>query len=263
MSGGLEVNLEYMAAHISDFITDEYFFESFELEDIKNIMKNSNFNTNDFTFLIELSYHTIKAHKLYLCARKANVCVQNMEDVILILKSIRKNMKLRVLNSIIDYLDREKKSLGCQEKVQKLQSQITQLNEIYNQSLVIPRITELKKSNEFNDIYNFLDQLSSLENNQMLSRACDEGLWKKKDPKFWYNHSMNVLNTACERGNLRLVKSLIECGCMSDNDEISPLNYAIENGKPEIAQYLISAGVNKEAKNKNGETPVFQALENG
>ncbi|EAX96623.1 hypothetical protein TVAG_148980 [Trichomonas vaginalis G3] len=67
MSQGIIQNYEYIASHISDYIKEGNFFDVFESEDIKKIMKISNLTANDFITLLKQSSHTIKGYKLYAC----------------------------------------------------------------------------------------------------------------------------------------------------------------------------------------------------
>ncbi|EAY05829.1 hypothetical protein TVAG_202870 [Trichomonas vaginalis G3] len=96
------------------------------------------------------------------------------------------------------------------------------------------KITELKKSDDFETIYKFLDELSSKGNLGAISKPCEEGLWKSIAPKkYQFDMEKNVLHVASENGNLRLVKSLIECGCDKETKIQSgwtPLLFASKNG---------------------------------
>ncbi|EAX96389.1 hypothetical protein TVAG_276740 [Trichomonas vaginalis G3] len=58
----------------------------------------------------------------------------------------------------------------------------------------------------------------------MIQKASEEGLWEKKTKKYTKN---NVLHIACKKGNLGLVKSLINCNKEAkDNNGYTPLIYA-------------------------------------
>ncbi|EAY22147.1 hypothetical protein TVAG_093210 [Trichomonas vaginalis G3] len=289
MSKDIIQNYEDIASRISDYIKEGNFFYIFEIEDIKKIMKNSNFTANDFVTLIEQSHHTIKANELYICTRNTNIHIQSFEDVISTLKSVKKYMKLGILNGIIDFLDQKAKEMSdSTEKIQKLQtelnkiqkqkqksdneikslqSQLNQINETTNQEAFLEKISELKKSDDFESIYNFFEELSSQGNQTIISKACEEGLWKKMTPKdSKYDESRNVLHEACKKGNLKLVKSLIECGCDKETRsyyDFTPLICASREGHLEVVKYLISIGADKEAKDSNGCTPLIQASNSG
>ena len=101
----------------------------------------------------------------------------------------------------------------------------------------------------------------------MMSKSCKEGLWKKLTPKKnQYDSEKNVLHVASEKGNLRLVKSLIECSCDKETRDYykwTPLIYASSRGHLEVVKYLVSVGANKEAKSRGGYTPLILAPQNG
>ena len=93
-------------------------------------------------------------------------------------------------------------------------------------------------------------------------RACEEGLWKKLNRSGLPFIRGNVLHEACERGNLRLVKSLIECGCDKeslDSHERTPLIIAARSGHLEIVNYLVYVGANLEANDEFQYTPLLAA----
>ncbi|EAX92886.1 hypothetical protein TVAG_467330 [Trichomonas vaginalis G3] len=100
----LELNYESIAAHIKDYIDGDKFFNTFETQDIEKILKISQLSANDFITLLKQSRSTINANKLYECTRATNVSVQNLEEVVAILKSVKKYMKLRIFDGIIDVL---------------------------------------------------------------------------------------------------------------------------------------------------------------
>ncbi|EAY17632.1 hypothetical protein TVAG_235140 [Trichomonas vaginalis G3] len=94
-------------------------------------------------------------------------------------------------------------------------------------------------------------------------KACEEKLWKKQ---YYFYSGTNVLHYASLQGNLRLVKSLIECGCDKEIKSKfggTALYWASENDHLEVVQYLISVGANKEAKSNDGSTPLIEATFNG
>lgn len=131
MSQGIIHNFEYIAAHVSDYIDENKLFDVFEINDIKEILKKSNLTSKDFISLLKQSHHTIKSNQLYLCARNTKVTIQNFEEVIPILKSIRKYMKMSILDGVIDILNQTKNEIhGYTEKIEKLQ---TELNTMQNQ----------------------------------------------------------------------------------------------------------------------------------
>ncbi|EAY20386.1 hypothetical protein TVAG_109980 [Trichomonas vaginalis G3] len=265
MSQGIIQNFEYIAAHICDYIKENNFFDVFEIEDIKKILKISNLTTNDFIALVQQSHQTIKANELYICIRNTNISIQNMEDVISVLKSLKKYMKLEMLNGVIDFLDHKEKETSDQNEINEENARLrAEIDEDDNkQKEIISKIAELKNSDDFERVYNFLDELSSQENQKMMLRACEEGLWKKKISSGSLNRAeRNILLMACQRGNLKLVKSLIEYGCdkdMQDKYKATPIILASWNPNPEIVKFLISVGANKEAKDNMGRTALIWA----
>ena len=103
MSQSISLNFEYIGAHIDDYIRNENLFDTFDLEDIKTIMKYSKLTTTQFISLLKQSSPTISANKLYKCTRNAKVTIQNIDEVFSILKSVKKYMKFKVFDGIIDF----------------------------------------------------------------------------------------------------------------------------------------------------------------
>ncbi|EAX88250.1 hypothetical protein TVAG_088980 [Trichomonas vaginalis G3] len=66
---------------------------------------SSKLHSDDFIAILEQSSSTIKANKLYDCVRNAKVEINSLEEVISTLKSVRKYMKLRLLDGIINVLE--------------------------------------------------------------------------------------------------------------------------------------------------------------
>ncbi|EAY20742.1 hypothetical protein TVAG_391260 [Trichomonas vaginalis G3] len=193
-------------------------------------------------------------------------------------------MKLQILDSIIDILDHVQNDISnSTNKSEKPQSDFNQVpkeivkenTEQEMQSIKSPiqenqenefpiefldKISKLKNSYFTYEIYKFFDEISEKGNQKMMLKAIEEGLHEKIFD--WGN----VLHHASEKGNLRLVKSLIECGCDKEAEGIwgyTPLLYASWKGHLEVAKYLISIGANIEAKEDKGETPLYIASENG
>ncbi|EAX97142.1 hypothetical protein TVAG_469160 [Trichomonas vaginalis G3] len=131
MSDSLTINYEYTADHINDYVQAETFFHLFDVEDIPKILKNLKFSANDFVTLIMQSHNTITSSELYICTRKANVSVKNLDEVISTLKSVKTYMKLGVLNGIVDFLDNTEKEISdTTEKIQKLQEELIEAKKI-------------------------------------------------------------------------------------------------------------------------------------
>ncbi|EAX89079.1 hypothetical protein TVAG_261240 [Trichomonas vaginalis G3] len=271
----MNLNFEYIAAHISDYIQNENFFDTFEIGDIKTIMKYSRLTVDEYVSLLKQSSSTTNATKLYICTRKANVTIQNLEEVVSILKFVKKYMKFNIFDGIIDIINQNDKDLRdsteeinkLRTELKKLQNQIhntakettvSRVNGDYNNSKdFLTKISELKETSDIYSVYNFLEDISVKGNREMITKACEEGILKKTD-----RNEKNALHLASAKGNLNLVKFQIECGCdkeAKDKNGWTPLIYASENGQLEVVKYLISVGVDKEANYKNGWTPLIYA----
>ncbi|EAY07708.1 hypothetical protein TVAG_117890 [Trichomonas vaginalis G3] len=276
----MNLNFEYIAAHISDYIQNENFFDTFDIRDIKTIMKYSHLTVDEYITLLKQSSPTLTAKELYISTRKANVTIQNFEEVVSILKFVKKYMKFNIFDGMIDFIkENDKRLLDSTEEIKKLQTEIqtlqnqiqnaakettaTRINEYHSFSReFLTKISSLKESDDFDSVYKFFEELSSEGNREMILKACEEGLWLKKTKKY----QENVLHVASEKGNLNLVKSLIECDCdkeAKDNDGYTPLICASWNGHLEVVKYLISNGADKEAKDNDGWTPLIWASSNG
>ncbi|EAY22046.1 ankyrin repeat protein, putative [Trichomonas vaginalis G3] len=270
MSQGITLNFEYIGAHIDEYIRNENLFDTFDHEDIKTIMKYSKLTTTQFISLLKQSSPTINANKLYKCTRNANVIIQNIDEVFSVLKSVKKYMKFNIFDGIIDFLEVNgnevrKSAEGItklQEQNQSIQIEQNQTQENINHSqYLLTKISSLKATNDFDSVYQFFEELSSQGNREIISKACEEGLWKKTT-----KYGENVLHVASDKRNLNLVKSLIEYGCdkeTKDDDGNTPLISASENGHLEVVKYLISVGADKEAKTKNGWTSLIKASNYG
>ena len=85
----MDLNFEYIGAHIDDYIKNENLFDTFEIDNIERIMKYSRLTTDQYNALLKHSHSTINSKKLYTCTRKANVTIQNFKEAISILKSVK------------------------------------------------------------------------------------------------------------------------------------------------------------------------------
>ncbi|EAY01499.1 hypothetical protein TVAG_107580 [Trichomonas vaginalis G3] len=261
----MNLDFEYIAAHISDYIKNENFFDTFEIGDIKTIMKYSQLTADQYVTLLKQSSSTIDAKALYVCTRKTNVTIQNVEEIVSILNSLKKYMKFNIFDGIIDVLNQREKIISdFTTAINRFQNQ-SQTNENNNHSRdILTKIAELKNSNDFDSVYKFFDELSEQGNQEMMLKSYEEELWKKTMPKKDDAKSeKNVFHAACEKGNLKLVKSLIECGCDKEANDNNygntPLIWASGNGNLEVVKYLISIGANKEARDKDGNAPLSWA----
>ncbi|EAX90945.1 hypothetical protein TVAG_002180 [Trichomonas vaginalis G3] len=86
MSQGIVLNYEYIGSHIKDYIEADNLFSTFEVEDIKSIMKFPNLTPDDFNSLLVQSCSVISACELYTCTRNANISINNIQDAISTLK---------------------------------------------------------------------------------------------------------------------------------------------------------------------------------
>lgn len=92
----------------------------------------------------------------------------------------------------------------------------------------------------------------------MIYKACEAGLHEKRGVD-----GRNILHLASEKGNIRLVRYIIEIGCGMETMDFrgwTPLICAAYNGHHELVKYLISVGANLEASNLIGWTPLFYAV---
>ncbi|EAX87938.1 hypothetical protein TVAG_349000 [Trichomonas vaginalis G3] len=232
MSQGIVRNYEYIGSHIKDYIEENNLFSTFEVEDIKSIMKFANLTPDDFNSLLVKSHSVISARKLYICTRNANISINNLQDAISTLKSVQKYMKMRIFKGIIGILEQLQKDQSITtNKIEKHQADLNLIqkekenNEKEIQTLhsqhkekegnnlpkeFLSEISKLKDSEDFDQIYEFFEEISEKGNQKMMQKACEEELWKKQNSDFF---GQNVLHYASSQGNLRLVKSLIECGC--------------------------------------------------
>ena len=99
----MNLNFEYIGAHISDYIKNENFFDTFKIGDIKTIMKYSHLTADQYVTLLKQSHSTINAKELYICTRNANVTIQNFEEIVSILKSVKEYMKFNIFDGIINF----------------------------------------------------------------------------------------------------------------------------------------------------------------
>jgi len=70
------------------------------------------------------------------------------------------------------------------------------------------------------------------------------------------------LHKAAKKGSLEKVRAFLTNGekiDVKDKSEMTHLYYAAVGGHKDICEYLISQGVDIEARDKNGRTPIFEA----
>ncbi|EAX90254.1 ankyrin repeat protein, putative [Trichomonas vaginalis G3] len=286
MSGDeLVQNYDYIAANIKDYIEDDKLVSIFELDDVKIILEGANLASNDFITLMDQYSSRITTQELYKTLRNANVSIEDDQEVISTLVALKKYMKLGALDGIINYLNQKPKEVADSSKrISELENSIsriqTELNDIRNHSQpkedelppapkpqtarknvsgivvmteenerenIINIIAGYKNSNDFESIYNFMNDLSENGNQEMLKKACEKGLNEKKEKE----NGNNVFIEACDRGNLQLVRNLFACGCNKEsknNIGQTPLIRALRLGHLDVVKYLVSVGANIEAK---------------
>ncbi|EAX96390.1 hypothetical protein TVAG_276750 [Trichomonas vaginalis G3] len=148
----MNLNYECIAAHISDYITLENFFDTFDIEDIKKIMKYSKLTADQYITLLKQSHTTISANKLYIFTRNAHVIIQNMEEFISTLKSIKKYMKFKIFNGIIGILDeKEKEPHDSREEIQKHQEELKEIQDQIQNSAKEAYVNQLTKTTVFRE----------------------------------------------------------------------------------------------------------------
>ncbi|EAY05997.1 hypothetical protein TVAG_124220 [Trichomonas vaginalis G3] len=120
------------------------------------------------------------------------ITIQNYEEAVSILKSVRKYMKFHVFGVLIDFLNQNDKCLReSTEEIKKLQTEIktlqnqiqnaakaTAINESHNYPKdYLTKISSLKETKGFDSVYQLFEELSSNGNQEMISKAGKEGLW--------------------------------------------------------------------------------------
>lgn len=277
-------NFEYIASHIHEYIEQENLFNIFDETDIKTILKSTKLTPKNYNSLLQQGNDKFSVSKLYKLTQDASVCMNDYQDIVSVLNSMKSYFKIRLLDNILDTLEQINKhnnellnsvleqNESNLQKISKLEHEIEHLqNEVKRKDAeisclnehkehkkeILSKISSLKTTNDFESIYKFYNDLCKEGNQKMIKKACDEGLLEKKTKE-----GGNVLHQASYRGDLSLVKSLIECGVDKNakNDfGNSPLIIASWRGHLEIVKYLISIGCDKEAKNNKSSTAMIRA----
>lgn len=263
-------NSEFIVSSIREYINNGMFFDIFEIADMKDIFKSNKLSAENFVALLKDGMKRVSTSKLYRYFRNITSSITNIQDAIIILKAMKKCLKLKVLNDIIKLIEQnyntnndfEKRINNLEESVQKLREENEDLKRIsHSNDFLKSYLSQYKKSKDFDLIYKFFENLSEKGNQIVMKKSCKEKISEKKN-----NNGDTVVRVAIEKGNLNLVKSLIECGCnkSSKNKYGSDLLIiASYNGKLDIVKYLISIGFDKETKNKLGYTPLTCAANQG
>ena len=278
MEDSQEKCFEYFGTHIKDYIKGNKLFQVFDIDGIELIFKHAKFNVNDYISLLEQSYSTNHSGKLSAVALKASVSMNNFEEVISTLKSIRQCLNLRFFAGLIDFLyqteneliEKTKQIADYKKSVNNL---IQNLRNDTNCNLVkknsdefdysmdfLLKIIELRALRNYEQTYKFLSELSEEGDKTKFSKACEAGLCQiERINKSFKNY---ILEDASEKGNLKLVKLLLECenikntNCNSMNES---LIIASKMGHREIVKALISFGADKETCDSEGKTPFIYA----
>ena len=153
MSSGITQNFEYIAAHIEDYLEDGKLFHVFEPEDIKTILKLANLTSNNFIRLLEQSSTTFEASKLYEYTHDASVSINNFQDAISTLKSVRKYMDLRIFDGLIYFLDQKEKEFVILEN--RIQNLLENSREEHITIQKLSKIEVFKKSNEMKSMFKY------------------------------------------------------------------------------------------------------------
>ncbi|EAX97959.1 hypothetical protein TVAG_316240 [Trichomonas vaginalis G3] len=116
------------------------------------------------------------------------------------------------------------------------------------------------RTSNFETSYRFLDELTEKGSQTVIPKASKEILDEKKN-----KYGQTMLNEATTKGNLKLIKALIECGVnieTKDSYGYTPLINAAEKGFLDIVKYYLSIGANIEARNNSGSTALIAAVYN-
>jgi ankyrin repeat protein len=119
------------------------------------------------------------------------------------------------------------------------------------------------------DVVEFLLREADLKTELVFTRELDDNVYPiDKETNTWelspfLSRCFSSLSLACDRGNLEIVKLLVENGTDVDRGLISgtPLMIASYNGHIEIVRYLLDKGSDVHAKSENGKTCMTHAIE--
>ncbi|EAX93555.1 hypothetical protein TVAG_361100 [Trichomonas vaginalis G3] len=231
--------------------------------------------------------------------RECNVNIESFDDAIQILENYEKLLGLKSSHALISYFKKfkDEQNLELKREIQKsleaLQiknkeyenkikenneeilllnnqnnqykdeiTRITNINDQFTQSMNnFEKIYELNKTGEYDTIYTFLKKLSSKNGQLKMSVSCAIGLSERS------RNNNYPLIQACIRGDLQLVKSLIEGGCKKEVTNKYGNNCLIEasyKGQLEIIKYLIGTGFNKDWQNQiSGVNAILASSKHG
>ena len=110
---------------------------------------------------------------------------------------------------------------------------------------LIEKGADLKIRNDNEKTLHYLCVIKNVtESCELLSKLCDKS---QEEINMYYNEGKTLLHIAVENVNLEMVKVLVKKGGLNlerqsedINEKYTPINYALQNGHHEIAEYLIS-----------------------
>ncbi|EAY18875.1 hypothetical protein TVAG_295270 [Trichomonas vaginalis G3] len=231
------------------------FFNTFEREDIKSILEKAQLTHDQYFSLLKQSSSTITFKDLYAYTHSTKISIQSFEEAISVLKSITKYMRFNTLNGIIDFLEQK------QEEILNSSETFRKLREELNNKDRLNRVFELEKNNDFEGVYKSLEELANEGKQDIMTKLLGNKIWEMSQES-----GRNILHVACEKGNLRLVKSFVESGCdleIKNKRGLTPLICELRSNQLEVVNYLLSVGDDKDAKDKDGWTPLMYASFNG
>ncbi|EAX96528.1 hypothetical protein TVAG_256680 [Trichomonas vaginalis G3] len=168
MTGDLTVDFDYIANNIQSYIDQENFFDILEKEDIPKVIEKTNLNSNAFKALLSQGKTKYNASKMYGFVRKCTISVNSLEELINVLKSYKKHLKLKSSGGLINYLEKYKAdNITNSQEVSKLQNEIQNLkakimsleNEInqYKDETNRYKDETNKCKNEISNLKNYID----------------------------------------------------------------------------------------------------------
>ena len=105
MENELYQNYEYMGAHVKDYLIDNKLFSLFEMDEIEKIFDYVTFTADDYISFLEQSQNEIPTEQLAIIALKVNVSMNNNQEAISILKSLRNILNLKFFDSLITFFE--------------------------------------------------------------------------------------------------------------------------------------------------------------
>ena len=158
MSGGLTVNFDYIANNIQSYIEQGNIYDILDENDIAEVLEKTNLTSNNFNDLLSQGKTKYNSSKMYGFVRKCNISVNSFEEVINVLKSYKRILKLKSSGNLIDYLNQYKTEFNTnsqevtnlQNKIQDLETKIISLENENN-----------KYKDEINQLKNEIATLNS------------------------------------------------------------------------------------------------------